>query len=388
MKPRTRFLYPALATALLTACSDQIVVPNLDGPLNQQDVSEAMTDMSGELEAILTRASQDKGLVALQGFPHDSAMTNPFFGYMITLMQAKHPRHTPGALQTMADTDLPRGVYTYTESDGSEGWVLQEASDDLVLNWSYDADPTTAEIEAEDASATFDWDAQSLTAEVEIPKGETLEVPTGANFSMVAGGESVADVNADLTYYRAVGCGDELGGILEPTSLTVNGSGSLLSLENVGYTVTETDSSDTVSTQGRVALAGETVVLDWNISVEGELVREDCYTSDFIPESGTIATELSGLPGETSSIVFGFTFDGFDPDAEVVAEIRNGSLILNGDESRAVTFGGPLGDQNNNGIPGDELTIRFADGSSTTLEQVLVDLSESARSLGHFLKRR
>lgn len=117
------------------------------------------------------------------------------------------------------------------------------------------------------------------------------------------------------------------------------------------------------------------------ISVEGELVREDCYTSDFIPESGTIATELSGLPGETSSIAFGFTFDAFDPNAEVVAEIRNGSLILNGDESRAVTFGGPLGDQNNNGIPGDELTVRFADGSSTSLEQLVTDLSESARVL-------
>lgn len=381
MKPRTYFLYPALATALVTACSDQIVVPNLDGPLNQQDVSEAMTDMSGELEAILMRASQDKGLIALQGFPRDSAMTNPFFGYTITVMQAKHSRQVPHALRAQADTDLPRGVYTYTESDEAEGWVFQEASDDLILNWRYDADPTTTEVEAEEASATFNWDAQSPTAEVEIPTGGTLEVPTGANFSMVAGGESVADVNADLTYYQAVGCGDELGGILEPTSLTVSGSGSLLSLENVGYTVTETDSSDTVSTQGRVALSGETVALDWNISVEGELVRENCHTSDFIPESGTIATELSGLPGETSSIAFGFTFDAFDPNAEVVAEIRDGSLILNGDESRAVTFGGPLGDQNNNGIPGDELTIRFADGSSTTLEQLVTDLSESARSL-------
>ncbi len=387
MKASNRLLYPALATALLAACSDQVVTPTQGGPLSQQDVSEMMTDMSAELETILKRAAQDKGLIALQGLPHDSAMSNPFFGYTLTLMQAEHPRRVPRTLQAFADAELPRGVYTYTQSDGSEGWVFQEASDDLTLNWSYDADPMTPDVERGEASATFDWDAQSSTVEVETPAGETLEVPTGMNFAMVAGGESVADVDTSLTYYQAPGCGDEADGVLEPTSLTVNGSGSLLSLENVGYTVTEDDMGDTVSIQGRVALTDEAVAFDWDVSVTGALEREDCYTSDFVPESGTVATELSGLPGETSSVAFGFTFDAFDPEADVVAEISGGSLVVNDDQSRAVTFDGPLGDQDADGIPGDELTIRFADGSSTTLEQLLVDLSGSARTLRQFLKR-
>lgn len=387
MKFSNRSFYPALATALLAACSDQVVTPVPGGPLSQQDVSEMMTDMSAELEAILERAAQDKGLIALQGLPHNNAMSNPFFGYTVTLMQAKHPSRVPRALQALADTELPRGVYTYTESDGSEGWVFQEASDDLTLNWSYDADPMTPEVEREEASATFDWDAQSPTAEVEIPTGETLEVPTGTTFTMVAGGENVADVDTSLTYYQVPGCGDEADGILEPTSLTVNGSGSLLSLENVGYTITKDDTGDIVSTQGRVALTDETVALDWDVSVAGELVREDCYTSDFVPESGTVATELSGLPGETNSVAFGFTFDTVDPEADVVAEISGGSLVVNGNQSRAVTFDGPLGDQDADGLPGDELTIRFADGSSTTLEQLLVNLTGSANALRQFLRR-
>ena len=387
MKPRDRLIYPALATALLAACSNQVITPAQGGPLSQQDVSEMMTDMSGELEAILERASQDKGLIALQGLPHDSAMSNPFFGYTVTLMQAKHPGRVPRALRALANTELPRGVYTYTRSDGSEGWVLQGASDNLTLNWTYDANLMTAEVEAEQASATFAWAAQSPTAEVETPTGETLEVPTGTTFTMVADGESVADVDTSLTYYQAPGCGDNADEILEPTSLTVNGSGSLLSLENVGYTVTQDDTGDVVSSQGRVALTDETLALDWDISVAGELVREDCYTSDFAPQSGTVATELSGLPGETNSIAFGFTFDAFDPEADVVAEISGGSLVVNGDASRAVTFSGPLGDQDADGIPGDELTIRFADGSSSTLEQLLVDLNGAASSLRQFLRR-
>lgn len=387
MKPNNRLIYPALATALLAACSEQVITPAQGGPLSQQDVSEMMTDMSGELEEILSRASQDKGLIALQGLPHDSAMSNPFFGYTVTLMQAKHPSRVPRALRALANTELPRGVYTYTQSDTSEGWVLQEASDNLTLNWSYDADPMTPQVEAEEANATFDWDAQSPTAEVETPTGETLEVPTGMTFSMVAEGESVADVDTSLAYYQAPGCGDNVDGILEPNSLTVNGSGSLLSLENVGYTITEDDTGDAVSTQGRVTLTDETVALDWDISVAGELVREDCYTNDFVPEGGTVATELSGLPGETNSIALGFTFDALDPEADVLVEISGGSLVINGDASRAVTFGGPLGDQDADGVPGDELTIRFADGSSTTLEQLLVDLNGAASTLRQFLRR-
>jgi len=53
--------------------------------------------------------------------------------------------------------------------------VFQKASDDLILNWSH-ADPTP-EVERQEASATFDWDAQSSTAEAEIPV-RTLEVPS------------------------------------------------------------------------------------------------------------------------------------------------------------------------------------------------------------------
>jgi hypothetical protein len=109
--------------------------------------------------------------------------------------------------------------------------------------------------------------------------------------------------------------------------------------------------------------------VNWDVSVAGELECEDCFTSDFVPESGTVTTGLLGLPGETSRVAFGFTFATFGPQADVVAEISGGSLVVDGDQSRAVTFGGPLDNQET--CPGDELIIRFADRSDTTLEPLL-----------------
>ena len=64
-----------------------------------------------------------------------------------------------------------------------------------------------------------------------------------------------------------------------------------------------------------------------------------------------------------------------------MTEITGGSLIVNGDQGRRVTFAGPLGDQDADGIPGDELTVSFADGNSSTLEQLLADLYGSVRTL-------
>ena len=50
-----------------------------------------------------------------------------------------------------------------------------------------------------------------------------MEVPTGLGFTMLADGDVVADVDVATTYYRAPGCGGAAAGILEPTSLTVDG---------------------------------------------------------------------------------------------------------------------------------------------------------------------
>jgi len=54
----------------------------------------------------------------------------------------------------------------------------------------------------------------------------------------------------------------------------------------------------------------------------------------------------------------------------VSADLSNGYLKVNGEV--AFTFEGTLDDENMDGIPGENVTVHFADGD-TTLDQILKD---------------
>ena len=354
MRHPTRLALAALTAALLSACAEPLTAPPAaSGPLNQQDVNQTAQNLSDQLLEVFDRAAQDEGVVALQGFPQDSVMTNPFFGYGVSAAQhrAKGAKRLLGAL---AKNDLPRGNYSYTESENGSAWVRTGDSDDLNLTWPYGTN--------KEATAAFNWDALSPTVQADA-YSESIEVPTGLNMTLTADGQSAANVNVETTYYT--GCGTAT---LEPTSLTVNGAGSLLQLENVGYQVRESDAGDSVTTQGKVSLTGSPLTLEWNVAVNGELTRQGCVAENFVPEDGSLFLSLSGFEGDTQSVALNLTFSGTDePDLR-------GSLVVNGDESRTVTFSGKLSDADGNGVPGDDVTVRFPDGSSATLEDLLENI--------------
>jgi hypothetical protein len=382
MKRLCRLAFAALSAALLAACAEQVALPAPAGPLTQQDVAESLADITGQLGAALEQAAEDEGIVALQGFPQAGALSNPFFGYGVTLMSAEHPERAQGALQRFTNFDLPGGEYTFRERDGSATWVFEGESDDLTLNWTYDKDPETAARDAAEASMTFDWNAQSPTIEVRNLWGESVEVPTGLNLTLLADGVSAAGVDVAMTYYA---CGDGTS-ILEPTSLTVNGTGSLLELENVGYSVRESEVGDSFVTQGKVTLVESGISLDWNVAVNGDLSRYGgCFSESIFLGDGSVALTLAGLSGETRSIALRFSFDNLF--AGNGPELRDGAVVVNGDEARAVTFSGSLDDSNFNGVPGDSVTVRFADGSTSTLEQLLNRVAQ-AGTLLQFLRPR
>ncbi len=366
MRYPNRLALAALTTALLSACSDPIAAPpTASGPLNQQDVTQTAQNLSEQLVAVLSRAAQDEGVVALQGFPQDSVMTNPFFGYGVGAAQRRSGGANP-VFGALAQNDLPRGDYTFAETEGGGAWERIGNSDDLSLTWPYGNTKV--------ATATFNWDALSPTIRADA-YGESIEVPTGLNLALTANGQSAADVDMATTYYT--GCGEAT---LEPTSLTINGTGSLLNLENVGYSVRESDAGDSVTTQGEVTLVDEGIALEWNVAVNGELTRRDCFTESFIPEDGAISLSFSGFEGDTKSVALELSFSGItEPDL-------SGSVTVNDDEDRAVTFSGTLSDANGNGIPGEDVTVRFPDGSSTTLEQLLESLG-TVTALGNLRHR-
>lgn len=365
MRLSTRLILPTLAVLTLAGCAKD-ALPSAGGPLTQQDTTESVTAISAQLQTALMRATNDEGVLALQGFP---------FIYNGTTDPLGEVGYAP---------ELPRGTYRYDSSLSS--WVLDAQGDDLSLTWLYSDAPAEiplpeptppppseplAPSATGEATLVLDWDAHSPTRTVLTPDGRSVEVPTGPKLTLTAKGSTAADLDADIDYYENAACP---AGILEPTSLTLNSTGTFLTLENVGASTTGEGAGATLATQGKVTLTQDDIYLAWDISASGEPLRgSDCFTQDVSVGPGSFATELGGFSGDTRSIALRFGFSDPDPDDGSAPTLSDGAVVINGDESRAVTFGGSTADDNGNGVPGDALGITFPDGSSTTLEALLQD---------------
>jgi len=371
----TRSLYALLALLLfLAACSQPGTFDS--GPVtptNQEEVVEAVSDFSLDLEPLLMAASEDPGIIALGQLPSGPGL--PFIEPGVL----QNMRHQGGALRLFAATDLPRGAYVYDSDSGT--WTQAAEGDALTLTWPYDPTPYDDRPEEADATLTLDWAAGAPTTRALTSDGARVEVPTDMDVLLVADGVTAADVNLALDYYESEACG---GAVLEPTRLAVNGSGTLLELENVGYSVREGEDADTVLTQGAVTLRGgaDSLRFTWDVEVNGDLERESCFTRSFLPTDGELATELNAeIGGETRGLAFGFRFSDVDP-LEGTLELKGGYLVLDGNP--VLTFEGRLDDRNGNAVPGEGVTIEFADGSSTTLEDLLLNLQMGASALRRF----
>ena len=247
---------------------------------------------------------------------------------------------------------LPRGIYSY-DPDTSE-YLLVNSSDDLVVSWPYE-DPDGSEAAA---SMVFDWNAESATVQAAIPgTNERQEVPTGLNFKMSASGEVVANISAKATYPDRPGCGVTV----EPSSLSISGSGSFLKLSDVGYDVTD----GSVTTRGSVALEDNSLGFVWRVQANGSIMREDCIPTDFALQSGEVSLTLS-VQGERYALAFGVGSINVETGSLVLTD---GALTVR--NRVAVAFAGTLDDSNGNGVPGENVTVTFKGQETATLEQLL-----------------
>lgn len=328
----------ALLIGVLAACSsDTTSTQPPTTQLSEAETNAALSDLSGEMLGAVFSMQGSVSSAALQQLPTDAA------GFPLTDEREE------------AEPTLPRGRYVYNSAEKT--WQREADSDDLSLTWPYSGVSAEAE-----ATVRVNWNAGAETVSVTGPKGETLEAPTAFNFNMVAAEQEVANVDFALSYYNTDACGTA-DGIAEPVSLSVNGAGDLLTLENVGFN-SEADAETT--SQGSVTLNyKEGTVLEWNLSVNGEREREDCFTSDYTPTSGSVEVSLASNAG---SFALGLNVDSVDVENESVA-ISEGSLQIDG--KSAVDFAGTLDDANENGVPGENVTLTFAGGKTVTLEQVL-----------------
>ena len=364
-----------LATLLLSACGG--IEPPTPEPetFTEEEVVEALNGLIKDVRSV-TDVELGEALAATAHLPLDGTdcpqVENIFT--LITFTSTAELGTASTAVTTLSGTVLARGTYRYDPM--TDTCTVTPDTDNLVLHYPYE---TLSGTPAE-AELTVDWDVSSDTLDVADPNGALVEVPTSMNAKLVADGERVADLDVELGWYNTAECGTE-DGILEPTRVSASGALGSLRLTDVGYSLSE----DALNVQGEIgAEAG--LGVSFSLSADGELTRDSCFSSGFEVETASLELEVDSsiteeidsfrlemdlsefefaeFPEGTDDIMIG-TFQG------IAAVTVDGSLAINGDA--AASFSGVLDDSNDNGVSGENVTITFSAGGTTTLEAFLVE---------------
>ena len=258
---------------------------------------------------------------------------------------------------------LDRGIYECNPMTFE--WDYVGPSDDLEYRWSF----LDASDDLRDAVLVIDW---GTTKDVGDSFGGTVEVPTDdMTVALTIDGAAAAVFDVALGWYVGATCP---AGVLVPTSGLVDGSigiDATLALNAVGFTLAD----DAFDTSGEiVATAGSNAIgVDWDIGLGIDVTRVDCFIDGFEVIDGSVAVAVFGTDaGTTTRLALSFGFSDVETGEfgglESVA-ISGGHLRLN--DTTIVTFAGTLDDANDNDIPGDNLVLTFADGTTMTLEAYL-----------------
>src|SRR5690606_16170058 len=211
-----------------------------------------------------------------------------------------------------------------------------------------------------DARLLVDWDAAAPTVRRTLASGEEVELPTGATVTMWLDGAVTADLDQSATW-PVNACGT----LTEPGDLYMNGhvahGAATLTVDRVGLSVNAGDDEATAGGSGGLELsvpAGRAWV-DWDASVALDVTRDEatCEVLDAVVRSGRLRVEAgidtAGGDGSAAGELTG-------------GELGDGSLVLDG--AVAVTWDGVLDDADEDGVPGENLVLTFADRTMTLEE--------------------
>lgn len=308
-----------------------------------------------------------------------SVLEDPSLGEFAAFLEGVSPAGLPHS-----GNDLPRGVYVLDAGTGN--WVGTGPSDDLDLNWSVEPGAVPARL-------LVDWDAASASVRRELTSGEEVELPTGAAITLTVGGVVKADFDQTATW-PVNACGT----LTEPGDLYLDGqlthADAVLAFDRVGISVVAQESTATAGATGGLELSAPAgrAWLDWDADLALNVTRDPatCEITDGEVTSGRLQVD-AGVDGDGGNGSVGFATDFEvlgDPSAPdgLRLGLSNGRLSLDG--SVAVTWNGVLDDANGNGIPGDGLTLTFADGSMTLEEFIVQRFGPFALGLRSFAALR
>ena len=332
-----------------------------NGEHTQADVEEAFADYNAATAQVSGAVMQVAGVNAMLMMPEFEGLG--MIAPMSLMTLGSGAELGAQALEALSTDELPRGVYEFDENQFQ--WVEIGASANLVLQWEAQDFDTGATYQAE---LTIDW---GTTIDVSTPTG-TAEVPTDdMNVSLMVDGAAAADLDLAFSWYAAPTCN---GPIDEPDSLSLNGyvgTDATIEFDDVGFAVT----SNSMGTSGEVTLAdgADSASFHWDVSATGNVMRDsECYLDDFEVDTGSVTFGTSATSaGVSTSFEFNLDFANlvFDPSTGELESVDiNGNIQIDG--STAVTFTGTLDDLDSE-PPGANVTLTFADGTSTTLKAFL-----------------
>jgi len=370
-------LIAGLTAALaLVACNPESSGDDSTPQMTEESFNQSLSDFSDTASEVLQEAaSEDLAFVALEDLLTEKADSA---GSSVALAAAKliqlsqlgsvSASDVRGLIEVMpASQELPRGKFDWNGSD----WVEDGGytGDNLEINWPFE----DAEGVGHLARIVVDWSDGLLTIDAKDGDGDLVEVPVRSKVSYYIDGsiDKGGYIKGAFTWYNG-----SCGTILEPSSLALEGHiGSTTTLDfNIDLTV----GSSSIATTGDIKLesagGSEGGQVKWNVSIKGNIERgSDCFINNVDTESGSVNFFTSAThEGETESFEFNTAFvikDNEDGTPSEI-EISEGYVKVNGET--AFTFEGVLDDADEDGVPGENVTVHFADGD-TDLEQVLRD---------------
>lgn len=345
-----RALLPLLAalavTLLLAACSG----PASSTPsYTPQDAASSLKATGTDAQDVAQASNDNLGLSALGGL------------------------YDVGSLSS--GNSLPSGSYVWNANTSSWDTSSTATTHDLRLEWDFTHYSSTGTPSTHTAVAQIDW--------VSTTTINGQQVPTHATAALTVDGNAMGNLDASGSW-QSTSCGT----ILEPASLTLSGAIGTSSnqIKVSSFSLKIPKASGTLSTQGKLSAtaAGKTVTLDWNVAVDGSATRDatTCALTSFTPTGGSLSVGLT-TPSHSASLAFDASnvqMSQYGGLASVV--LSNGKLTI--DNSVATTFQGTLDDSNQNGTPGENVTLTFKGGTQETLEQFLQSPDFSSLGLSAF----
>ena len=373
-----RFGTLCLGLALLAACGTVQPTPSVESRIiSEEALSGYLSDMGQDIQELISES--DLNLAFLQGLPAGGPLSLDMTNLVqFDLQQAANLEAITSMLKgekTLsllshgeADYRLSRGYWHYNLEEAN--WVLSHDSDDLVLDFYFNnLDGTVSHI-----IITLDWDALAPTVLAMDGSGMSYEVPEGLKLSMLKDGISAGYLDVRTSWNQD--CSERA---LEPSMVMVKGhfqhegSADHLMIDLKVMTADNETSHDTLSSSATVNFTSSQghVELGWYLKEELTFVRDTgCILEAIEVYKGWLDADLKvDYEGEASKLAVMLEHGAIS--GEAIHDVKGRIKV---DHKEVANFHGKLDDANENGVPGENLELAYYDGSTSTLEALLLDL--------------